>query len=201
MKKLLRIDASMRIEGSHSRQLLDRVVEQLSSVDVQVQVRDLAKGVPFVSQDWIYANFTPPEERGAEQRRALEESDALIAELESAELLVIGLPIYNFGPPAAFKAWVDMITRARKTFRYAENGPEGLLTGKRAVVVVTSGGTELGSEIDFVSQWVKHVLGFIGITDLEIIDASGLMKDEAAVLARAQSSIDELSETHLAGAE
>jgi FMN-dependent NADH-azoreductase len=113
--------------------------------------------------DWVTANFTPPEERGEAERAALAESDALVAELKAADVLVIGVPIYNFGIPAALKAWVDLVARARVTFRYTEQGPVGLLTGKRAYLAVASGGTPVGSAIDFATGYLRHVLGFLGI--------------------------------------
>ncbi len=88
--------------------------------------------------------------------------------MQAADTLVIGLPIYNFGVPAALKAWVDQVARAGVTFRYTETGPKGLLTGKRAIIAVASGGTEAGSDVDFATGYIRHVLGFIGITDVHL---------------------------------
>ena len=189
-QQLLRIDASMRKNGSTSRQLADQLIEKLQqSKRFNVTNRDLTETLPFVNEDWINANFTDPADRTSAQRAVLAQSDSLVAELKATDTLVIATPIYNFGVPAAFKAWIDMVARARETFRYSENGPVGLLEGKKAFVIVTSGGTELGSDIDFVSAWMKHVLGFIGITDVTMIDSSGLMKDEAGAIARAEEEI------------
>lgn len=189
-KQLLRIDASMRKNGSTSRQLADQLIEKLQQSErFNVTNRDLTETLPFVNEDWINANFTDPADRTSAQRAVLAQSDSLVAELKATDTLVIATPIYNFGVPAAFKAWIDMVARARETFRYSENGPVGLLEGKKAFVIVTSGGTELGSDIDFVSAWMKHVLGFIGITDVTMIDSSGLMKDEAGAIARAEEEI------------
>ncbi|WJG08559.1 NAD(P)H-dependent oxidoreductase [Aliiglaciecola sp. LCG003] len=189
-KQLLRIDASMRSNGSVSRQLADQLVSKLTSQqDYIVKNRDLTDSIPFVNEGWINANFTDPSERTAEQRSILALSDGLVEELKDSSVLVIATPIYNFGVPAAFKAWIDMIARARETFRYTENGPVGLLEGKKAYVVITSAGTQLGTEMDFVTPWLKHVLGFIGIKEVEIIDSSGLMMDEAAAINRAETSI------------
>ena len=98
----------------------------------------------------------------------------LIAELKAADVVVIGAPIYNFGIPAALKAWVDMIARARKTFRYTSEGPEGLLKGKKAYVVIASGGMPVDSDMDFATPYLRQVLGFIGITDVEVIAADAL---------------------------
>jgi len=192
-QQLLRIDASMRRNGSYSRKLSDRLIEQLKAQQsLTVKSRDLADGVPFIDEAWIEANFTDISERTAEQRSVLSCSDALVSEVKSADILVIGLPIYNFGVPAAFKAWIDQVARAKLTFRYSENGPVGLLENKKAYVVLSSGGTQLGSDIDFVSGYVRHVLGFIGITDVTFIDSSGIGRGEDSVISNAHAAIDDL---------
>ena len=174
---ILRIDASGRYDGSASRALSSHLVEQLtaSHPDASVTVRDLAPGLPFVDAEWIGANFTPADARTDAQNAILTLSDGLIAEIEAADILVIGTPIYNFGPPAVLKAWIDMVARAGKTFRYTENGPVGLLEGKKAYVAIASGGTEMGSEIDFLSGYFRHFLGFIGINDVEFFAADQMM--------------------------
>lgn len=191
MTHVLRIDASMRHDGSTSRALTDQVIDRLSPATITV--RDLADGVGLIDQDWINANFTDAAERNPEQKARLTVSDALIAEIRAADTLVIGVPIYNFGPPAALKAWVDQVCRARETFRYTENGPVGLLENKRAVLVVASGGTETDSAIDFAAPYMRHVLGFIGITDVTVISADRQMQDLDAALAKAKRGIDELA--------
>ncbi len=193
--KILRIDTSMRHTGSVTRALTDKLVARLraASPGSEVTVRDLAAGVPLVNEAWIGANFTDPGERDAAQRAALAHSDELVAELKAADTLVIGLPIYNFGVPAAFKAWIDMIARARETFRYTEAGPEGLMTGKRALVVVASGGVPVGSATDFATPYVRHVLAFIGITEVEFISADSLMSGADAAIANAEARIEELA--------
>ena len=183
---ILRIDSSMRHTGSVTRALTDKLVARLRAAAPLAEIihRDLANGVPLVDEAWIGANFTDPADRDSVQRDALAESDRLVAELKAADTLVIGLPIYNFGVPAAFKAWIDMIARARETFRYTEAGPEGLLTGKRALVVVASGGVPVGSAMDFATPYVRHALAFIGITDVEFIAASEFVAGDAAAEAR-----------------
>jgi len=178
MTHILRVDSSMRTEGSVSRNLTDQLIDKLSTDDTQVTVRDLAKGIPLIDEAWIGANFTDPAERNAEQKAALAKSDELVNELHSADTIVIAAPVYNFHVPAALKAWIDMVARARETFRYTESGPEGLVSGKKVYVVMTSGGTVLGAENDFVSGWLKYILAFMGMTDVTFIDSSGLMLDE-----------------------
>ena len=190
-KQLLRIDASMRKNGSYSRKLSDRLIDQLHTQQPHTLIsRDLAEGVPHINEAWINANYTNVSERSPEQHVALSYSDVLASELEKADVVVIGLPIYNFGVPAAFKAWIDQVVRAKLTFRYGETGPEGLLKNKMAYIILSSGGTELGSDIDFVSSYIRHVLGFIGINDVTFIDSSGIGKDEEKVLANAHTAID-----------
>jgi len=194
--KVLRVDSSARSEGSMTRRVADKLIEQLRERDgvVEVGVRDLAVEAPsFVDASWVSANFTPSEERNEEQRAALAESDALVSELKAADVLVIGVPIYNFGIPAALKAWVDMVARARLTFRYTENGPLGLLNGKRAYLAIASGGTAAGSEIDFATGYLRHVLGFLGIDDVHIVAADRLMaRGEEGAMRHAHAQIDRL---------
>lgn len=174
---ILRIDASGRYEGSNSRALADHLIGNLRAENPNAEIvnRDVAQGLPFVSEDWITANFTPEEKRNAKQKNVLAQSDLLVGELQAADIIVIGTPIYNFGIPATLKAWIDMVARAGKTFQYTENGPVGLLEGKKAYLVFASGGTEIGSDIDFASGYLKHVLGFLGIHEVEIFAADQLM--------------------------
>jgi FMN-dependent NADH-azoreductase len=168
----------MRTEGSVSRNLADKLVERLSDGSTQVTERDLANGIELINENWIGSNFTDPADRSDEQKTALAISDELVNELRAADTVVITAPVYNFHVPAALKAWIDMVARARETFRYTEEGPVGLLTGKKVYVVMTSGGTVLGAENDFVSGWLKYILAFMGMTDVTFIDSSGLMLDE-----------------------
>ena len=182
-QNILRVDASARRGGSSSRALSDALVARLNPA--AVVSRDLSDALPFVTENWVHANFTDEEEQQAE----LALSDLLVAELMAADILVIGSPIYNFGIPAALKAWIDMIARARKTFHYTENGPQGLLTGKKAYLLMASGGTEIGSEIDFASGYLRHVLGFIGIDDVTVIAADRQMMRGEDAMAKALDRI------------
>lgn len=187
MTKILRIETSARKAGSFSRQLTESIIARFPDADVTT--RDLAGGLPVISEDWVGANFTPEADRSDAQRDVLALSDELIAEVKAADVLVIGLPIYNFSAPAAFKEWVDQIARAGVTFSYTENGPVGLLEGKRAIVAVASGGVPLGSDYDHATPLVRQVLGFIGITDVEFIGATGLNMNEAGALEAANTAI------------
>ncbi len=191
--KILRIDASARRNGSVSRDLASRIIDQFGANDtLNVATRDLADPLPLIDEIWVNANFTAPDERSAEQTQHLSLSDNLIAELQTADVLVIGLPVYNFSVPAAFKAWIDLVARAGVTFRYTENGPEGLLTGKRAIIAVASGGTEIGSEYDHATGYVRHVLGFLGIRDVVFVAADKLAVDADVALKNAFEAIEAL---------
>ena len=185
-QSVLRIDGSARRTDSITRTLSDELIASLKPAEITV--RDLADGVPHVDEDWVGANFTPEENRSDAQHRKLALSDTLVRELAVADTIVLGLPAYNFGVPASVKAWVDMIARARVTFRYTENGPEGLLKGKKAYIVFASGGTPVGSGYDFATTYMKHVFGFVGITDVTVIaaDQLGSNGDEALEAARQQ---------------
>jgi FMN-dependent NADH-azoreductase len=188
---ILRIDASARRSGSVSRDLADRIIERIGP-DATVTTRDLAQGIPLIDEAWVGANFTPEADRTDAQRDILALSDTLVAELKAADTIVIGLPIYNFGVPAALKAWVDQVARAGVTFKYSEYGPKGLLEGKRAIVAVASGGTEAGSDIDFATGYIRHVLRFIGITDVDFVTADRLMVDADSTMAKALEQVDAL---------
>ena len=184
--KVLNIQASGRENDSITRQLSAEILTRLQPVSTVK--RDLIEGIPFVTEAWIGANFTAAHERNEQQRSLLNYSDGLVDEVEAADVLVIGAPVYNFGVPAVLKAWIDMIARVGRTFNYTENGPVGRLQGKKAIVVIASGGTAVGSSIDFVSGYLRHVLGFIGISDVEILaaDSLGSVADEKLQQVRAQ---------------
>ena len=172
MSNILKLDASARTEGSVSRELADALAVQLAAGGA-ITRRDLSETpVPQIDGAWVKANFTPAEKRDDADRVALGLSDSLVSEVEAADQIVIGVPIYNFSVPAALKAWIDQVARAGRTFRYTENGPVGLLEGKTVWLVVASGGTALDSEIDFATPYLRHVLGFLGLHDVRVIDAS-----------------------------
>ena len=190
-KTILHIDSSARLTGSTSRDLSARVVEKLNAT--RVIRRDLSSALPQIDEAWINANFTPADDRTAEQKDRLALSDELVRELMEADTIVIGAPVYNFSVPASLKAWVDLVARAGLTFKYTESGPQGLLDGKRAILAVASGGTKLGSEIDFASGYLKHIMGFIGITDVEIVAADQLMVDAEASMAAANSALEAIA--------
>lgn len=190
INNILRIDASARKTGSVTRSLADEALDQLASLNaVNIVKRDVAAGLPFVDEEWVTANFTASEARTEAHKAKLAVSDALVEELKGADTLVISSPIYNFGIPASLKAWVDMICRVGMTFQYTENGPVGLLEGKRAIILMASGGTQVGSPIDFATPYLTQTLAFIGITEVTIIAADALGRDAEAKRAEASAKI------------
>jgi FMN-dependent NADH-azoreductase len=172
---ILHINSSGRNEGSVTRDISGQLVQQLKHREgLEINHVDLAEGLPFVDEQWIAANFTDPDERSDRQKAKLALSDSLVADLQEASHIVIASPIYNFSVPAVLKAWIDMVARARVTFRYTENGPEGLLKGKKAYLVIASGGVPLGSDMDYASTYLRHVMGFLGIDDVTLVNANEL---------------------------
>lgn len=172
---ILLINSSSRVRGSLTRDISGQLTHQLQQqTGLAVVERELADGIDFIDEQWVGANFTDPAERSDQQKAALAVSDRLIDELKQATHIVVAAPIYNFSVPAVLKAWIDQVARARVTFRYTENGPEGLLKGKKAYLVVASGGVPLGSDVDYASTYLRHVMGFLGIDDVTLVNANDL---------------------------
>ncbi|MBL1407093.1 MAG: FMN-dependent NADH-azoreductase [Hyphomicrobiales bacterium] len=183
-RNILKINSSARYEGSISRGIVDELIEKLTSNNENIPVvdRDVIKGIEFIDETWVSGNFTQKEARSEIQINKLSYSDALVEEIITADTLVIGVPIYNFGIPAPLKAWFDQIARSNLTFKFIDTGPVGLMTGKKAYVVITSGGTQSNSEVDYATGYMKQVLEFIGIEDVEFIIADQLLAGEEAKL-------------------
>ncbi len=195
MTNILRIDASIKGENSVSRKLTNRIIERLLAANkgARVTERDLSGGVPQIDGNWMGAVFTPADKRSAEQAEIAGYSDVLLEEVRAAEILVIGMPVYNFGVPAQLKSWIDHLARKGETFNYTETGPVGLLKGKRAIVAMSSDGTRMGSEIDFASGYVRHMLGFFGITDVEFVAADAILFAPETTVANAEAAVDRLA--------
>jgi FMN-dependent NADH-azoreductase len=191
VRRILHLDASQRDEGSVSRMLSKRIVTTLCGrfPEAEVVRRDLRDGVELVDDEWIRANDTPAEKRSDAQKRTLEYSDALVAELADSDVWVIGTPVYNFSLPPVLKAWVDQICRARVTFAYSEEGSRGLLADRKVFLAIASGGSKVGSPTEFVSPYLLQVLAFIGIEDVEIIAADQLLMEREEKVARAQAQV------------
>jgi len=190
---ILVINSSCRKEKSHSRQLTDQVVQQYLTKNPNIKIITRDVGLLPISppnEEWITANLTEPENLTEDQKQILENSDILISELKQAEIVVFGCPMYNFSISASLKAYFDLCCRSGHTFTYTEKGPQGLLVGKKAVICTTSAGVPSGSEVDFVSSYMKQVCNFIGITDCTIIHANGLMTgNESEIIKNAKDQI------------
>ena len=200
-KNILRIDSSVRNADSMTRKLADEVVSRLveNNPNAKLVQRDVSSGTDFIDGHWVEANYTDKDQRTESHKLKLSLSDQYVDELKAADTIVLAAPIYNFSIPAALKAWIDQICRARETFRYTENGPEGLLKGKTVYLVMASGGVPFGSEIDFASGYLKQVLRFIGIEDVRNIFAEGVNTTPEVSETSAMKMIDEfLPETAVA---
>lgn len=188
---VLHIDSSPRFNDSVSRDLTADIVSRHAGA--KVIRRDLSKTpVPQTTDAWIGASFTPAEDRTADQKHTLTLSDELVDELVAADTVVIGMPMYNFSVPSALKAWIDQVARPGRTFNYTENGPVGLLEGKRVIVAMATGGVPQGSDMDFATNYMTFFLGFLGITDVQFVAADGLNADEAGARAKAKNAINAL---------
>lgn len=195
MTNILRIDASIKSEGSVSRRLTDRIIARLTAANPAASVteRDLSQGVPQIDDAWLGAVFTPADQRNADQAAIAAKADEYLNEVRAADILVIGLPVYNFGVPAQMKAWIDQLARKGETFTYTETGPVGLLTGKRAIIALSSDGTPFGSGIDFASGYMRHILGFFGITDVEFVAADKMVFAPEETMSRAEAAVDAIA--------
>ena len=206
MKTLLQIRSSIFSNGGQSSRLAERFVARwrASNPGGRVIVRDLAKEpVPHLDAARFGAFLAKPEERTPAQQAVVDYSDALIGELKRADVVVLGLPMYNFGVPSTLKAYFDHVARVGETFKYTEKGPVGLLTGKKVYVFAARGGMYAGTPNDTQTPFVCTFLSFIGMSDIEFVYAEGLAISEASKqqsLARAEAAIDALAEPELAAA-
>jgi len=183
MKTLLQIQSSLFNGSGQSSALSRDFVDQWTGAhpDGRVVKRDLAADpVPHLTAERFQAFLAAPAARTPEQQAIAGQSDALIDELRAADVIVIGLPMYNFGIPSTLKAYFDHVARAGITFRYTEKGPQGLLTGKKVYVFATRGGLYAGTPLDSQTTYVRDFLGFIGLDDVEFVYAEGLAMGEAS---------------------
>lgn len=194
---VLQINSSARIDGSHSTRLANQLVERLRETHqgATLSVRDLAKTPhPVLDEAALQALFTPADLRAPEQAERVALDDALIAEIQAADVVVLGVPMYNFGVSSQLKNWIDAISRAKVTFTYTEQGPVGLLQGKKVYVALTRGGLYRNTPADTQVPYLKTVFAFLGMTDVQFVYAEGLAmgaEAEQRALASARSQIDE----------
>ncbi len=174
---ILQINSSARRDASHSTRLASRVVERLreTTPESTLTVRDLNNAPhPVLDEAALGALFTPAGQRTLVQAARVALDDALIAEIQAADVVVLGVPMYNFGVPAQLKNWIDAISRAGVTFRYTEKGPEGLLKGKKVYVALTRGGQYRNTPSDTQVPYLKTIFTFLGLTDVQFVYAEGL---------------------------
>jgi len=180
MKNILLIQSSPRGIESLSQQVAHSIVKDLQAryPDAKVVVRDLAENPPpHVGRDFVSGLHLQPDQLTREQSTAVALSDSLIAELSAADALVLAVPMYNFGLPSTLKAWIDHVVRAGRTFSHSANGVEGLVKGKKAILVLARGGVYSEGPykpFDFQEPYLRAILGFIGITDVEVVDVAGV---------------------------
>jgi FMN-dependent NADH-azoreductase len=196
---ILQVNSSARVfengQGSHSSRLASELVAGLRSAhpEATLTVRDLARQPhPVLDEAALGALFTAPEARSAEQAARVALDDALIAEIQAADIVVLGVPMYNFGVSAQLKNWIDAIARSRVTFQYTDKGPVGLLTGKTVYAVLARGGIYRDTPADSQVPYLTSVLGFLGMTDVRFIYAEGVAmgpEAEARALASARAEI------------
>lgn len=182
--KILQINSSARSAGANSTRLADAITARLKAANpaAVVELRDLAANPhPVLDEAALGALFTPAEQRSPEQAARVALDDALIAQVQSADAIVIGVPMYNFGVPVQLKTWIDAIARAGVTFCYTENGPEGLLKGKKVFIAFARGGRYRGTAADTQTPYLQTVFGFLGMTDIHFVHAEGLNMGEDAV--------------------
>lgn len=196
MKTILQLNSSIFSDGGQSSTLAGELVAQLREHGAEVIRRDLARDpVPHLDAERFAAFISSKEKRTPGQEQLVAYSDGLIAELERADVIVLGLPMYNFALPSTLKAYFDHVARAGVTFKYTEKGAVGLLTGKKAYVIAARGGFYAGNASDTQTAYVRDFLAFLGITDVEFVYAEGLAVGDAqrtAALANARSRIEDL---------
>jgi len=198
MKTLLQIRSSIFVDNGQSTQLANRFIEKWRAANPagQVIVRDLAlEPVPHIDAARFGAFLAKPGEHTAAQAEVVRESDALIDELKRADVVVLGLPMYNFGIPSTLKAYFDHIARAGVTFKYTQNGPVGLLTGKEVYVFAARGGLYAGTPKDTQTAYMREFLGFLGMSAVEFVYAEGLAvspKSKAQSIGSAHAQVDRL---------
>lgn len=198
MKNILALYSSINPNQSQSAGLADQYLDEVAKHDeVNIKRRDLSDGsIPHLDSHEFTAWNTDVAERTAEQHALAELSDTLIAELEEADVIVMTAPMYNFGIPSSLKAWIDRIARAGSTFKYTENGPEGLLKNKQAIIISSRGGKYAGTPMDTQTDYLRDVLRFVGLTDVSFIYAEGLaMSAVDDSLSKALSELRQIATT------
>ena len=191
--KIYQIDSSARKEGSTSRSLAKKLLEKIKKSGDEVIYRDLNDEMVFVTGLTESGMNIDLKDQNENHKKMFELSDQLVKELKESDIIIISAPIYNYGPPATLKAWSDLAARVGETFKFKPNGRrEGLLKNKRAYLVITSGGTKLNSNEDFLTPWLKFILNFFGIEKVDIISADQMALDYERSIRKAEAQIENL---------
>jgi FMN-dependent NADH-azoreductase len=192
--KIYQIDSSARKEGSTSRELAKKLLDKIKKPEDEIIYRDLDDEMVFVSGLTESGMKIKEKDRTEHHKKMFELSDKLVSELKESDTIIISTPIYNYGPPATLKAWADLAARVGETFRFKPNGRrEGLLKNKNAYLVVTSGGTKLNSNEDFLTPWLKFILNFFGIEKVEVVSADQMALDYEKSIKDAEAQIEKIS--------
>ena len=192
--KIYQIDSSARKDGSTSRALAKKLLDKIKKPDDEVIYRDLNDEMVFVSNLTESGMKIDPKDQTETHKKMFKLSDTLVKELKESDIIIISAPIYNYGPPATLKAWSDLAARVGETFRFKPNGRrEGLLKNKKAYLVITSGGTKLNSNEDFLTPWLKFILNFFGMEKVEIVSADQMSLDYEKSIKEAEKQIENLS--------
>tara|TARA_Y100000591_G_scaffold140093_1_gene120345 strand:+ start:867 stop:1448 length:582 start_codon:yes stop_codon:yes gene_type:complete len=192
--KIYQIDSSARKEGSTSRSLAKKLLDKIKKPEDNVIYRDLNDEMVFVTGLTESGMNIDAKDQNENHKRMFKLSDQLVKELKESDIIIISAPIYNYGPPATLKAWSDLAARVGETFRFKPNGRrEGLLKNKKAYLVITSGGTKLNSNEDFLTPWLKFILNFFGIEKIDIICADQMALDYDKSIKNAELQIKKLT--------
>ena len=192
--KFYQIDSSARKDGSTSRALAKKLLDKIKKPEDEVIYRDLDDEMVFVSGLTESGMKIEEKDRNEHHKKMFELSDKLVSELKESDIIIISAPIYNYGPPATLKAWADLAARVGETFRFKPDGRrEGLLSNKRAFLVITSGGTKLNSNEDFLTPWLNFILNFFGIEKVDVVSADQMALDYEKSIKDAEIQIENIS--------
>ena len=192
--KFYQIDSSARKDGSTSRALAKKLLDKIKKPEDEVIYRDLDDEMVFVSGLTESGMKIEEKDRNEHHKKMFELSDKLVSELKDSDIIIISAPIYNYGPPATLKAWADLAARVGETFRFKPDGRrEGLLSNKRAFLVITSGGTKLNSNEDFLTPWLKFILNFFGIEKVDVVSADQMALDYQKSIKDAEAQIENIT--------
>ena len=192
--KIYQIDSSARKDGSTSRALAKKLLDKIKKPEDEVIYRDLDEEMVFVSGLTESGMKIEEKDRNEHHKKMFELSDKLVSELKESDIIIISAPIYNYGPPATLKAWADLAARVGETFRFKPDGRrEGLLSNKRAFLVITSGGTKLNSNEDFLTPWLKFILNFFGIEKVDVVSADQMALDYEKSIKDAEAQIEKIT--------